>query len=183
MGCPPQPTDHIEIDNENLPGSDINTAPVQPGQTVFCAPVVLPISLEAFEIQSVMSFGTDETIIGVRLLATGEYQYLADPSSDPDTNWVSINSGTNWINDGGTTAALYEARLRLQAIPDEAMTFIGWTGINEWQSCNQTLSMTTFDGRPALSSQNFDALVDIREIATPANTVTGRIIVSSSNEV
>ena len=142
----------------------------------------LPISLEPFTNEFTVSFGTNETIIGIRLLATGEYQYLADPSSDPFTNWISINPGTNWINDGGATAAQYEAQLRVQSFPDEAIDFVGWSGFNDYQPCNQTLQMTTFDGRSAFSSQSFNVLVDVREIATPANIVTGQAIVSSSNE-
>jgi hypothetical protein len=153
--------------------ASVLTPPIPPGN----------IALAANTFQSVQSFGTNESIIGIRLIPGGFYQYLAEPTN-LTIFWTDINLGTNWIDDGGASAAQFEAQLvPLNVASMQPEVWTGWTGFNQWLPCNQILSMSSFNGVPAFSTNSFIVDVQIRQISTPANIVTGVADINSTNEL
>lgn len=127
------------------------------------------------------SFGTDESQCGIQMTANGIYSFSAEASTIPF--WQDVNFGTEWIDDGGASAAQFEAMLTALNIGSAInLQFTGWTGFLDWQPCNQTLNLTDTNQDPAFSAGGFIVQLDIREIATPANTVNDTASMTCTND-
>lgn len=139
------------------------------------------LSLAANVFQNISSFGTDQSVIGVRLTPGGVYQWTAEADTLTPL-WQDNNFGTEWIDDGGASAAFFEAQLVPLNVGGLTPSFTGWSGFNDWQPCNQILDMTGPNSTPATSTNGGIVDVQIREIATPANIVTGVYEGNATNE-
>jgi hypothetical protein len=139
------------------------------------APPAGNIALQANTFENVQSFGTDQGVVGIRVTPTGGYQFVAEPDTlNPGGFWQSINFGTNWIDDGGASAAQFEAQLNpLNTGGMFNPTFTGWAGYNQWLPITQNLEFYDFNDQPASSSNGGIVEVHVRQIAVPANIVIG----------
>ncbi len=124
--------------------------------------------------ENIQSFGTDESVVGVRITPTGFWEFVAEPDTlDPSGFWQTRNFGVDWIDDGGASAAQFESQLVPLNIGGVVNpTFIGWAGYNTWLPITQILGWYDFNDQPAPSSNGGILEVQIREITTPANIVT-----------
>lgn len=143
------------------------------------------IALEASVFENVQSFGTDQGVVGIRLTPGGRYQFVAEADTlNPAGFWQDINFGTNWVDDGGASAALFEAQIViLNGGSLLNPTYVGWSGANDWQPITQNLEFYDFNDAPAVSSNGGIMQVEVREIATPANIVTGTWEGHADNEL
>jgi hypothetical protein len=141
------------------------------------------IALAASVFQNVQSFGTDQGVVGFRLTPGGIYQWVADPDTLVPTFWQDENFGIEWVDDGGASNAQFEAQivpLNIGSVVNP--TFIGWAGYNTWLPLTQNLGWYDFNDVPATSSNGGIIQVEVREIATPANIVTGQWEGHADNE-
>ena len=132
------------------------------------------IALQANVFQNAVSFGTDQSVVGIRVTPIGNYEYCADADVLFPAFWNTVNFGTNWVDDGGASAAQFEAQLIPLNIGGVLNpTFIGWAGYNTFLPITQILGWYDFNNAPAVSSNGAILQIEVREIAVPANTVTG----------
>lgn len=110
---------------------------------------------------------SSESSLGVRTLANGVFQFN-------NGIWNDNDFGVEWIDDGGASAAQFEAQLE-DLNTTETLTFLGWSGFDDWQPCNQTLQAF---GDFATGFQMILNL-HIREIANTSNTVTSFLNMTS----
>lgn len=140
------------------------------------------IALQANVFENVQSFGTDQGVVGLRLTPGGIYQFSAEADTLTPF-WQDVNFGTEWVDDGGASNAQFEAQLVL--LNGGSMvnpTFVGWSGYDEWLPITQNLEFYDFNDVPATSSNGGIIQVEVREIATPANIVTGEWEGHADNE-
>lgn len=133
------------------------------------------IALAASIFENVQSFGTDQGVVGVRLTPGGVYQWVAVADTlNPAGNWQDENFGTEWVDDGGASNAQFEAQITiLNGGSLLNPTYVGWSGPGEWLPITQNLEFYDFNDAPATSSNGGIMQVEVREIATPANIVSG----------
>lgn len=133
------------------------------------------IALAANVFENVQSFGTDQGVVGVRLTPGGIYQWVAEADTlNPGAFWQDNNFGTEWVDDGGASNAQFEAQIVvLNGGSLLNPTYVGWSGAGDWQPITQNLEFYDFNDAPATSSNGGIMQVEVREIATPANIVTG----------
>jgi hypothetical protein len=130
------------------------------------------VTLQANVFENIQSFGTDASNVGVRLTPGGIYQFSAEANTGTPL-WQDVQFGTQWIDDGGASAAFFEAQLVPLNVGNLSPVFTGWSGFNEWLPVTQNLELVDANLDPATSTHGGIVQVEIREIAIPANIVTG----------
>jgi hypothetical protein len=181
VGCVLQPGEDIPA--AALKPGDTTSDSVQPGQEIdVCVTAAPPGNLTMTNIfENSQSFGTDQSECGIRMLANGNYQWSAEASFTPF--WNDQDFGTEWIDDGGASAEQFEARVVPLNIGSlKSPVWVGWSGFNEWQPCNQTLQFSDQNGDAAPSAGGFIVDVEVREIAVPGNTDTSQAAMTCTND-
>ncbi len=140
------------------------------------------LTLQANVLQNIQSFGTDASNVGVRLTPGGIYQFSAEADTGTPL-WQDVQFGTQWIDDGGASAAFFEAQLVPLNVGNLSPAFTGWSGFNEWLPVTQNLELVDANLDPAIATHGGIVQVEIREIATPANIVTGVWEGNADNEL
>ena len=160
-------------------GDAFTVVQVQLSNHQYVATLAVPIppgniTLQANVFQNVQSFGTDQGVVGIRVTPGGVYQYVAEPDTiNPGPFWQDVQFGVQWIDDGGASAAQFEAQLvPLNTGGMLNPTFVGWAGYNTWLPITQSLEFYDFNNAPAISSNGGILQVEVREIAVPGNIVT-----------
>jgi len=131
--------------------------------------------------QNSQSFGVNTSECGFRITPGGVYQFSAEPTLTPF--WQDVNFGTEWIDDGGASAAQFEAMITALNIGSVINPqFIGFAGFGVWQAVTQNLGYRDDNNTPAPSAGGFIVQLDIREIAVPGNTVNDTASMTCTND-
>jgi hypothetical protein len=110
---------------------------------------------------STISNADSEQGFGFRITTDGLYSYY-------NGIWNDTSFGVDWIDDGGATNSFFEAQVE-ELNSTASITWTGWSGFNDWQSCDQNLQMDDMFAEGTQILVN----VHIREIADTGNSVTG----------
>lgn len=110
---------------------------------------------------------------GVRLLTDGDVQERLFGGS-----WASQNSGTEWIDDGGSTASDYEAKIeKTSGVLTALLT--GWSALNTYHDVDTTLQADV--SSTVVGLRTWNGSITIREKADTGNSVNASVTMTVEN--